>query len=93
MLPTLEPGTVFMNEMGGCPRNIDKIVMRAERRLPREDRPREVRRFCAPRTAFLHAGRAVMTTNWRQIWRSRYARATAPPHDAATLRNIRDSEG
>jgi len=97
MLPTLEPGTVFMIEMGAyVRRNIDKIVGEGPKSAAFLAKTAAARAKYAGFGArledeyFSTANGVEMTTNWpREIAeveaRAQKLRASAPPHDAAVL--------
>jgi Xaa-Pro aminopeptidase len=97
MLPTLEPGTVFMIEMGAyVRRNIDKIVGEGAKSSAFLAKTAAARAKYAGFGArledeyFSTPEGVVMTTNWpREIAdveaRAQKLRASAPPHDAATI--------
>ena len=97
MLPTLEPGTVFMIEMGAyVRRNIDKIVGEGTKSAAFLAKTAAARAKYAGFGArledeyFSTPDGVVMTTNWpREIVdveaRAQKLRASAPPHDAAVI--------
>jgi Xaa-Pro aminopeptidase len=98
MLPTLEPGTVFMIEMGAyVRRNIDKIVGEGPRSASFLAKTAAARAKYAGFGArledeyFSTANGVEMITNWpREIGeveaRAARLRASAPPHDEVTIR-------